>query len=428
MEKRFLSVLRDAFIMVTNYIPLMLAYLVLKGLICRELKMEFSYVAGISILVPISLFYVYREVIKPGYLQLIAHVATAVLCIFLFHQDMLDAVLLTIANLGIMAYSLYLRFKDAPEKTFHPLFITALMIIEYLCAFGNGCVSKKMVALCMVIAITAYYIQFYLGTYFWFIISRKSVNEAIPEKEILNAGVRYTGVFMLLTVLGLVILSQIEMVEKWAHYILGFMKELLRILLAFIFGLFPKESTSNPMLLETPEQANDVDILMMDTKEQNPIWQIIFNIFAVIMVIVVILGIIYLVKKGFTSLLNALNKEKSEHQFLEEKIEKEYTEKVKVDKRKQFADSEGFLFLSPAQKIRKMYRQVILANGRNSIFKEKHIYQDKSKTTNELLEIFDKEKETEARELTSLYELARYDKNAVSQEQVKRVKELTKRL
>lgn len=85
-------------------------------------------------------------------------------------------------------------------------------------------------------------------------------------------------------------------------------------------------------------------------------------------------------------------------------------------------DKEGFIFLTPAQKIRKMYRQKVSVVGKNSFDKESKIYEDPSKTIRELETIFGSENLDIIKELTMLYEAARYKENSCSSSDVKELR------
>ena len=199
------------------------------------------------------------------------------------------------------------------------------------------------------------------------------------------------------------------------------------MVLGFIVGsisrLFPHNDADVP--LNNPYELQDIipDELV---GEANPgiVSEILFRIITTAILLLLIVLLVRAIYKAAKVIIDGLNRRRSVSEDKEEFIHKDKSEKIVIEKTVSVKDKEGFIFLTPAQKIRKMYRQKVSVVGKNSFDKESKIYEDPSKTIRELETIFGSENLDIIKELTMLYEAARYKENSCSSSDVKRVKEI----
>lgn len=429
MDKKVLGVVRDICIITANYLGIMLG-LWLSVIIMENTIIEKNYIserstpiAAMCLIFLMIAHYIYRSTINKAVVQIIVHIVTGLLYIKFMPSGDADLASIAIAVIALTLVSINKRVRNIKESIAHPAFMGAVFIAEYIAAVRQPIDISNMVLIGMVLYLLLFFIQFYINEYFWFLATRTAVNGEIPEKEILRAGKIYTGSFIGVTAAALFLFIDNKNVDLIGSWIIDKILGGIRFVVGNISRLFPHNDADVP--LNNPYELQDIipDELV---GEANPgiVSEILFRIITTAILLLLIVLLVRAIYKAAKVIIDGLNKRRSVSEDKEEFIHKDKSEKIVIEKTVSVKDKEGFIFLTPAQKIRKMYRQKVSVVGKNSFDKESKIYEDPSKTIRELETIFGSENLDIIKELTMLYEAARYKENSCSSSDVKRVKEI----
>ncbi len=429
MEKKVLGVVRDICIITANYLGIMLG-LWLGVIIMENTIIEKNYiserstpVAAMCLIFLMIAHYIFRCTINKAAVQIIVHIVTGLLYIKFMPSGDADLASIAIAVIVLTLVSINKRVRNIKEGIGHPAFMGAVFIVEYIAATRQPVDISNMVLIGMVLYLLLFFIQFYIGEYFWFLTTRTAVNGEIPEKEILRAGKIYTGSFIGATAAALFLFIDNKNVDSIGTWIIDKILGGIRFVVGKLSRLFPH--TEGDVPLKNPYELQDTlpDELI---EEANPsiVGEILFRIITTAILLVLIVLLIRAIYKAARVIIDGLNRRNATSEDKEEFIHRDKSEKIVIEKTAKSVDREGFIFLSPAQKIRKMYRQKVSSVGKNSFDKSSKIYEDPSKTIRELETIFGSEHLDIIKELTTLYEAARYKENSCNSSDVKRVKEI----
>lgn len=428
MNRRILEWSRAILTAFINGMPIMIFYLLSTDLVCDALSVTYDKIAGYCFFLPVLLFMIYRKKIKKSYFLVTAHLITMMAYYLLFRRNLTDSIFLVPFLIGLFIYSVVLRSNEKESRPFHPAFLLGFVTVEYFISFLTKHVSETDVIRWMIIGIVMYLIQYYMERFMWMMQSRQSVNEEIPMKELFFSGEKYTGIYIAGMAVILLAVSKVQDLNQLAKRFLHVLNNLIKIIIHFLVALFPKkEPVEEVHIQETIEMTMEEGTFELPPNE-NVVLETIFNIIFILLAVVIMAGALYLIGKALARLIEALNLNRTPKAGMDMEDRFDSTEKIRKEKRPDWEERPKRLFLSPSEKIRKIYAQAIIVNGGTGLSREKQIYKDSSKTVRELLGLFDAEKREFAEELTKLYEFARYDDHVCTGTEVKRAKELFKLL
>lgn len=429
MEKKILGVVRDICIITANYLGLMLG-LWLGVIIMESTILERNYiserstpVAAICLIFLMIAQYIYRKLINKAALQIIVHIITGLMYIKFMPSGDADLASIAITVIALTLLSINKRVRNIKENIAHPIFMAVVFIIEYIAATRQPVDISYFVLIGMVLYFLLFFIQFYINEYFWFLTTRTAVNGEIPEKEILKAGKIYTGGFVAVTTAALLLFIDNNNADSIGSWLIDKVLAGIRFVVGTISSWFPHGDQDVPLTnpYELQEMIPDE---LVEEADPSIIGEILFRILSTTILLAIFVLLVSALYKVAKTVISGLNTKRVSNDDKEEFIHKDKTEKLDISRTIRAKDKEGFIFLTPAQKIRKMYRQKVSFVGKNSFDKESKIYEDPSKTIRELEAIFGSEHRDIIEELTTLYEAARYREDACSQSDVKRVKEI----
>lgn len=423
MNKSILRIIRDISIITINYVPIMIGM----WMLIVFMDESSSSLSSVLLIIPMLVFYLFRELIDRAIVQLVAHILTVVVYIAFFTSGSIERGSIFVVIVILAIRSISKRVRGMAESIQNPAILFGVIVIEYLVSLRKISVPSILVLTCLAVVVLLYFIQLYLEEYFWFLTTRNSVNDSIPEKEIFVAGRTYTGGFIGLIGVGLIALINSEYIEGlglWlADKLFIAIKYIIRAIV-MILTLFQK-GEPEPTVQEAVEPGGPI-LFADDTS--NPLADLLYRIFATLLIVALAIAVFVAVYRMAKKVIDALNQKRGIMSDKVEAVKVDKEERLSVREDKGYKSDEGFIFLSPSQKIRRLYRQKINTCGKNSLDKEKNIYKDPSKTVRELEIIFDSKNIELVNELTRLYEMARYQENKCTAKEAKRAKEICKLL
>ena len=354
------------------------------------------------------LFYV-RKRCKHLPVLLLFHGAVAVLFYVLPAANGVNRGVRLLVGAGFVIYSLWLRFRTEDFEA-SPLPLPLAAGIAILCLFlqhyqGNDAWDLYY-RMSLILVFLLYAVILFLQSYEDFLKVNRLSTGKIPFQEILHSGLHSTTVFVLVSGILLLTVSQFA----WLKPFLQLLRSGLVMILRFLFGLFPEDSTDPDVVIE--QSVGGGDMPPMEAEDPFILW-VILEYVAMIALLIVCVFLLY---RGIRKLLSFLRDrmqfslpetapEKQESMDRREKLE------LSGDKNDSRPDKKRFSFLFPdaRQKIRRIYLKKISNGG---LAKERLPFYTAR----------DAEKSLSAEGMAVIYEKARYSEAPCTEEDVRQMK------
>lgn len=302
-------------------------------------------------------------------------------------KERLDEAIAPAVAVGIIALSLFLlHYEEPSEVDFYYIIIAAFYFI-------------------------CYYIKCYFDNYCYFMTVNTGSTGYIPRREIFSTGTRLSLLFILSGMAAILLLSNLD----WLAWFFRTIKQGLLWLrehgfFAFLASLFYQEPE------QPPEQMPDVGPaspsgMALEMGEPGLFWQILERIMEILVPLALFLLLLFFLFRFFQMVRERFRQKKI---FTKEDVfdgSRDIREKYEIKKEKK-TQKNFFAFLSPTEKIRRIYKQRIGAKRKDTVKKIPTQSFD-SYTARECGSLFQEET------LSLLYEKARYSNMACSREDVK---------
>lgn len=415
MRYRFLSVINDIIVMIINYIVLVPVWMV----IYCGFHFEFPLYKPMAMFVFPVIYYLYRRYVDKLWLFLPLHIIVPIV----FAMMVKDSALISIADIilvgGMAIYSFALRMqkKEPGENPINPIaaafiFIAVSIAIRY---FGEEEKFWPLTVMAVLFAALTM-IQKYIERFSWFDFMNGKTVKDIPTMGLLKAGGPYVlGISITFVAASLVLLNR-GLMEK---IYLAIHNAWINLLIWF-FSLFASgEEEETAGVSNGGGQINIEDFLPVTEQKKSLFWEILQKILLYIIVFVavsiIILGIYFGIKALIT---NFKGRDKSEKETANADFTEE-RESILVKSQKK--TKRNLFFLSPSEKIRRLYLKLVKNEARD-------IEEYSKITVREFAGAFPGNLKEAAYSFAGLYEKARYSPNRCSKKDYELAKEYASKL
>ena len=256
--------------------------------------------------------------------------------------------------------------------------------------------------------------------YLNFLSVNQSSSGVLPAAEMFHSGM---GLVLTYTLGGTIVLL-LGMNVKWLESLLHFLKNIILSVLRFLFSLFPKRAGAEEVLIEETVGANQ-SVTGMDLPAGEPslFWKVLeyvavfaFFCFLIFVIIRLFLLIWRFIRERFQLDFSL------QHGAGFQQDNTDFREKCEIE-RKASHHSDAFslfAFLSPAEKIRKLYRKKLLKEA-DAFSTEADTKILSCKTAR------DAERVLKLEGMADIYERARYSSLESSAEDVRKMKSVLQR-
>lgn len=265
----------------------------------------------------------------------------------------------------------------------------------------------------VVVYFFCYYIKYYFQKYLHFLTVNKNNTGFLPREEIFAFGIKSVGMFTLLGVPFLLLISDLEwfsIVSIWLKKAGTWLGRIFYIVFSWIGEILFKN-------VNYPKKKFEYELLeQIEQKEAGWYWEVLQNIIMVIVPIVLFCFLCVGIVKGIQLIKERLNKK------LVLKLDKEKIKEGSIDirekcerKKKEKKEKPSFLFafLQPNERIRYLFKQKVLKNRIKLVQegeKKSLLYYTARECGSLLLE----------EQLVQVYEKARYSGEKCTKEDVKK--------
>ena len=279
--------------------------------------------------------------------------------------------LVYLAGYLIISAANRLRTEDRLDRMMSP--IASVVVPALMLALMN---YQKMEGwdlyyiLPLVIFLGIYFLIYYIEHYLHFLIVNESSAGHMPEKEIFRSGLKLVIIYAAAGVLILLATANIG----WLAGILRQLKNVLVWFLRLLFSLFGTDSEEITELEEVPLEEQSGGMELPEAGETFWLWQVLEYVFAFALVCALIALVVY----GFVKLVKFLKARFGQSLFGEDAIKndnsKDVREQCEIERSGGNRRNLFSLFLSPEQRVRKLYKKRILEGS--NVLKEAGLHKD----------------------------------------------------
>lgn len=361
-------------------------------------------------LVPLAFFGIRRY--TNGFLLFAAgHAAVAAVFFLLPYRSLPERLLTYLYVLGFLIYSLYVRIKttERTDAPLHPGFAVGIAALALLLQHYQGHRDWDLYYVIPLICFFGlYYIQLYLEEYRVFMVVNDSSTGRIPQREMFISGVTLAALFSGGAMLLLLLTSNVGWVAGIAS--------VLKTVLSWILRLFASEGGEEEAVVieESMGEEPMENLFPMEEAEPFFLWQLLEKLVIVLMYCAVIALAIFCIYKLITFLHEHFQRRMIP---LDASLEAgaDVREKCQVERRRKERRS-LFEGLGAAERIRRIYKKEIWSE-RKRLVPEDQPGLLRTLTPGECGKRLDR------RQLTQIYEKARYSDRECTAEDVKRARE-----
>ncbi len=303
-------------------------------------------------------------------------------------EERLDEAISPPAAVGIIAVPLFVLYYQ--ERPGFDIYFIAMAAIYFIC----------------------YYIRYYLQHYLYFMAVNANSTGYIPHKEIFASGIRLTGIFSFFAVVLLVLFSDIGWLSELARQLkngIVWLRE--HGVFAWIASLFEKEYEPMTNQGNNTEQFSS-GFMPLDAGEPGLFW-VVLEKATMIIVPIVIFCLLCFALFQFIKMIKEIFRKK---RILDEETDGESIRDIRETyeiKKEKGTQKEFFAFLSPAERIRRIYKQRIWT--KRAVFTAKeNVHSLHTYTARECGLLLSEN------ELALVYEKARYSDAKCTRDDVKR--------
>ena len=308
-----------------------------------------------------------RERVKRFIMFLLLHIGLAALFLLLPAQTIVERILCAACGVGYLIQSMMKRLRQEDERAsgFSPVVAVVVCVVAILFQHYQGRMDWDFYyALTLVSVFAMYLISGYIQQYLNFLTVNKSSAGYMPAAEMFRSGMASVVLYAVFGAIVLLLLTGFEWVESlWTR-----IKNGLLALIRFLFSLFPHEQPVDDEVVILPAQSaaeNDLSGLLEPTE---PFW--LWQILEVVAVIAFASFAAYVVVKAVIKAARYIHE-----RFLEgygsrsrigtEEEQRDVREKCSLAKpASQDAGKRSlFGFMTPDQRIRRLYKKKILASS-----------------------------------------------------------------
>ena len=293
-----------------------------------------------------------------------------------------------------------------------PLYFAVCMIVGSLAATvnANAVALELEIELCIIFVILQVVYDNYSNLYQVFRINKDKSN--FPAMQIKKVTGFVTIVSCVLILLGMFLFYSGEYGNIFTIVSKAFMwlvKLLAKLLILFI-GAFGKESTNRPVEETTAEAVEDESVpSIFEEAEGSAFMEALAEIIGAVLIIACIIGIIYL----FREYIKNFNMAKNVGTDIIENVKPV----EKVEKAEKIVTVKSYKETKTEKNVRKIYKKLVLKGNKGKAPECSHT-PDRLTTDNITQD------EKLAKEITYIYEKARYSTQPVSKEDVEKMKQL----
>ena len=310
---------------------------------------------------------------------------------------------------GFVIYSLWLRFRTEDFEA-EPLPLPLAAGISLLCLFlqhyQENTAWDLYYRMSLILVFLLYAVILFLQSYEDFLTVNRLSTGKIPFQEILRSGLRSTATFVLLSGVLLFAVSQFAWLKPFLQLLRGGLVMILR----FLFGLLPEDSTVPDGGIE--QAVGSGGMPPMEAEDPFILWVML----EYVAMIALLIACIFLLYRGIRKLILFLRDRMQisfadEHPDRQENMDKREKLELSGDKNDSRQDKKRFSFLFPdaGQKIRRIYLKKISNSG---LAKERLSFYTAR----------DAEKSLNAEGMAAIYEKARYSEAPCTEEDVRQMK------
>ena len=311
-------------------------------------------------LIPIFFFFI-RRYTNGFFTMALSHTVCLVLFFFLPYPNLITKIMFCLYGIGLFINSFVIRLRTGQrlDEAISPpaavgIIAVPLFVLYYQEHPGFDIYYIAMAAIYFI----CYYIRYYLQHYLYFMTVNANSTGYIPHKEIFASGIRLTGIFSFFAVILLVLFSDIGWLSELARQLKNgiiWLRE--HGIFAWLASLFDKEYEPITNQGNNAEQLSS-GFMPLELGEPGLFW-VVLEKAALTIVPIVIFCLLCFVLFQFIKMLKEIFRKKRilDEETIGESI-RDIRETYEI-KKERGAQKEFFAFLSPAERIRRIYKQRI---------------------------------------------------------------------
>lgn len=365
-------------------------------------------------LVPVLFFFI-RRYTNTFAVMALSHIICLALFFFLPFPNLITKIMFCLYGIGLFinSFVIRLRTKERLDEAIAPpaavgIIAVTLFVLYYQERPGFDIYYIAMAAIYFV----CYYIRCYLQHYLYFMTVNANSAGYIPHREIFASGIRLTGIFSFFAVILLVLFSDIG----WLSSLAGQIKNGIIWLrehgvFAWLASLFDKEYEPMTNQGNNAEQLSS-GFMPLELGEPGLFWVVLEKATLVIVPIVILCLLCYALFQFIKMLKEIFRKKRMIDEETSGESIRDIRETYEIKKEKG-TQKDFFAFLTPAERIRRIYKQRIWTK-RASLAAKENAHPLHTYTARECGLLLSEN------ELARVYEKARYSDAKCTRDDVKR--------
>lgn len=307
-----------------------------------------------------------RERVKRFILFLFLHMGLAALLLLLPVRTRVERTLCVACGVGYLIQSMMKRFRQEDDKAsgFSPVVVVVVFVVAILFQHYQGRADWDFYYVLTLVSVLAMYlISSYIQQYLNFLTVNKSSVGYMPASEMFRSGM---GLVVLYAVFGAIVLLLFTSFD-WLESLWNGIKNGLLRLIRFLLSLFPQEQPVEEVVIPTLQPTAEGDFSALpEPSEPFWLWQILevvaTIVFACAFVCVVALAVVKAVRFIRNRFLEGYGRRS---RIVTEEEQTDVREKCGLAKKtsQDAAKRSLFGFLTPSQRIRRLYKKKILASA-----------------------------------------------------------------
>ena len=311
-------------------------------------------------LIPIFFFFI-RRYTNGFFTMALSHTVCLVLFFFLPYPNLITKIMFCLYGIGLFinSFVIRLRTKERLDEAIPPpaavgIIAVPLFVLYYQEHPGFDIYYIAMAAIYFI----CYYIRYYLQHYLYFMTVNANSTGYIPHKEIFASGIRLTGIFSFFAVILLVLFSDIGWLSSLARQLKNgiiWLRE--HGVFAWLASLFDKEYEPMTNQGNNAEQLSS-GFMPLELGEPGLFWVVLEKATLIIVPIVIACLLCFALFQFIKMIKEIFRKKRMIDEETSGKSIRDIRETYEIKKEKG-AQKEFFAFLSPAERIRRIYKQRI---------------------------------------------------------------------
>lgn len=309
----------------------------------------------------------FRERVKNLALFILLHIGLAAVFFFLPVQTIVERILCAACGVGYLIESMVQRFRQEGEGAsgFSPLVSVGVCVAAILFQHYQGRADWDFYyALTLVSVFAMYLISRYIRQYLGFLVVNKSSVGYMPAAEMFRSGM---GLVVPYTLFGAIVLLLLTSFD-WLESLWNGIKNGLIALIRFLVSLFPREqSVEEEVIVATSQPAAENDFSgLLEPSETFWLWQVL----EYVAVAALACAAVYVAIRAIVKAVRYIRERFGEGYGRRSRIgtgEEQTDVREKCGSEKTVSQDTArrslFDFLTPAQRIRRLYKKKILSSA-----------------------------------------------------------------